>query len=131
MTDSEFEAVVYVRYLDHVLFKEVDPSAYAEPFAREAVGWLDYEDTDCIRLVWERLAVPDPHGETRQKATGLVILKSAILEIRRLGEKNYLHSKEHNIYHECKGKNEDWRDPSNAENTPAATPVRQTACWMG
>lgn len=75
--------VVYVRYLDHVLFKDVDPSTYAKPFVRETLGWLDYEDDESIRLVWECFAEPDPHREARQRATGLVILKSGILEMRK------------------------------------------------
>ena len=74
-------AVFYVRYLDYVLFKDVDSSAYAKPFAREAVGWLDYEDGDCVRLVWERFAEPAPGGEAKQRATELVILKSTVLLI--------------------------------------------------
>lgn len=77
--------IVYVRYLDHVLFKDMDPNAYAEPFAREAIGWLDHENNESIRLVWERFAEPNPQGDSEQKATGLVILKSAILELRRVG----------------------------------------------
>ena len=76
-------SIVYVRYLDHVLFKDMDPNAYAKSFTREAIGWLDYEDGDCIRLVWERFAEPNPRGGARQRATGLVILKRAILEMQR------------------------------------------------
>jgi hypothetical protein len=76
-------SVVYVRYLDHVLFRDADPQLY-KPFIREAIGWLDYEDDSCIRLVWERYAEPRLDEEARMKATGLTILKSAILELRRL-----------------------------------------------
>ena len=75
--------LVYVRYLDHVLFKDVDPNLY-KPFIRETIGWLDYEDKECLRIVWERFAIPDPPNESKPRATGLVILKKAILEIRRL-----------------------------------------------
>jgi hypothetical protein len=32
--------------------------------------------------VWERFAMPDPPNESKPKATGLVILKKAILEMR-------------------------------------------------
>ena len=79
----ELGAAVYVRYRDHVLFKDADPGAY-RPFVREAVGWLDHEDSDCIRLVWERFAEPTPNGEAKQRASGLVIMKSSILELRRV-----------------------------------------------
>lgn len=76
-------SVVYVRYLDHVLFRDADPSLY-KPFIREALGWLDYEDDHCIRLVWERYAEPAIREESKPRATGLIILKSAILEMRKL-----------------------------------------------
>ena len=33
-------SLVYIRYRDHVLFKDVDPSLY-RPFIRETIGWLD------------------------------------------------------------------------------------------
>jgi hypothetical protein len=75
--------LVYLRYLDHVLFRDMDPET-AKPFTRECVGWLDYEDNKYVRLVWERFAMPDPPGESKPRATGLVILKKAVLEIRRI-----------------------------------------------
>jgi hypothetical protein len=84
--------VVYVRYLDHVLFKDAGLDAY-RPFVREAVGWLDHEDDGFIRLVWERFAEPTPSGELKQRATGLVILKSAILVMRKFDGENYLHQR--------------------------------------
>ena len=76
-------SLVYIRYRDHVLFKDVDPSLY-RPFIRETIGWLDYEDEECLRLVWERFAMPDPPNESRPRATGLVILKKAVMELRRI-----------------------------------------------
>lgn len=77
-------SIVLIRYLDHVLFKDADPCTYG-PFTREAVGWLDHEGDDCIRVIFERFAEPDPQGEARQRATGLVILKSNIIELKRVG----------------------------------------------
>jgi len=120
-------AVFYVRYLDHVLFKDVDPSAYAKPFMREAVGWLDREDDGYIRLVWERLAEPAPSGEVRQRVTGMVILKSVILEMRVLDEENYLSPKTNSIHHEYtkEEKTEDGRNPGNAGNAPAPAFLRE------
>ena len=75
--------MVCVRYRDHVLFKDVDTSLM-HPWIRETVGWLDYEDQDHIRIVWERFAMPDPPNEAKPRATGLVILKEVILEMRRV-----------------------------------------------
>jgi len=74
---------VYVRYLDHVLFRDSEPSQYV-PWTRECIGWLDYEDHDHVRIVWERFAMPDPPGESKPRATGLVILKKAIVELRKV-----------------------------------------------
>jgi hypothetical protein len=61
----------------------VDPKLY-KPWVREAVGWLDHEDADHVRLVWERFAMPDPPNESKPRATGLIILKTTILEMRPL-----------------------------------------------
>jgi len=72
-----------VRYLDHVLFRDTDPDR-ASAFTRECVGWLDYEDEEHIRIVWERFAMPDPPNESKPRATGLVILKKTIVEMRRI-----------------------------------------------
>ena len=75
---------VYVRYRDHVLFRDVDPRLY-KPFIRETIGWLDYEDGECLRIVWERFAMPHPPNESKPRATGLVILKGDIIEMRKVG----------------------------------------------
>jgi len=69
--------------MDHVLFKDIDPEL-SRPWTRETVGWLDYEDEEHVRIVWERFAMPDPPNESKPRATGLVILKLAIIEMRRL-----------------------------------------------
>ena len=75
--------LVLVRYLDHVLYRDVDPSLF-RPWIRETVGWFDFEDSDHVRIVWERFAMPDPPNQSKPRATGLVILKKAILELRSL-----------------------------------------------
>jgi len=75
--------LVCVRYSDHVLFRDTDPTA-VRFFVRECVGWLDYADSECIRVVWERFAMPDPPNESKPRATGLLILNKAILEFRKI-----------------------------------------------
>jgi len=75
--------VVVVRYYDHVLFKDAI-SNQIRPFVREAVGWLDYEDAEYIRLVWERYSEPVFGEESRLRTTGLAIRKADITQIRRL-----------------------------------------------
>ncbi len=77
---------VYVRYRDHVLFRDSDPAKH-QPWTRECVGWLDFEDPEYVRIVHERYAMPNPPFDGRHLGTGLVILKSTILElvdVRRL-----------------------------------------------
>jgi hypothetical protein len=74
---------ILVRYQDHTLFHDMTPEA-AKIFTRETIGWVDYEDEESIRIIWERFAMPDPPNESKTRATGLVILKKTILEIRKI-----------------------------------------------
>jgi hypothetical protein len=76
-------SLVYVRYRDHVLFRNADPES-ARPVVQEAWGKLDYEDPEYIRLVVARYQEPDNMEEHAAKATGLVIVKSTILEMRKV-----------------------------------------------
>lgn len=76
--------VVCARYRDHVFFSRCDPT-FMKPQIRETVGWLVYECEDYIIVSWDRevdrftLKGGDP------KASGLVLLRSDILELRTLG----------------------------------------------
>jgi (2Fe-2S) ferredoxin len=76
-------SLVYVRYQDHVLFRNVDPET-AKPIVQEAWGRLEYEDQEYVRLVVARYQEPNNDGKATRKATGLVILKTTILEMRRI-----------------------------------------------
>jgi len=73
-------AIVVVRYYDVVLFRDV--LGDVKPMVRETVGWLDYEDLEYIRLVWERYAEPIIGEESRLRTTGLAIRKVDIIELR-------------------------------------------------
>jgi hypothetical protein len=75
--------VVQVRYRDHVLFRDVDASQQ-EPRIMECLGKVDKVDKNYLRLTFETYNNPEPSGETRNRSTGLVILKSTILELRKL-----------------------------------------------
>ncbi|MEM2370763.1 MAG: hypothetical protein QXH51_07665 [Candidatus Bathyarchaeia archaeon] len=75
------DPLVYVRYLDHVLFRNSKPSDY-RPCIRETVGWLDYEDDLAIRILWERSVTRLPNQIDDEAFSGLVILKKNILEVR-------------------------------------------------
>lgn len=76
--------LVYIRYLDHVLFNRSDPLAL-KPETRETVGWLLYECDDYVIVCWDCDAGPPSLKNHDPKATGLVILRPLVLELRRLG----------------------------------------------
>ena len=46
--------IVIVRYYDHVLYHDTADLASMKPVVRETLGWLETQDTDFVRLVWER-----------------------------------------------------------------------------
>jgi len=72
---------IYVRYKDHILFKDVKAEDCL-PWIRETRGWLDYEDDKCIRIIWERSCQPHLNVEATLRQTGIVILKATILEVK-------------------------------------------------
>jgi hypothetical protein len=76
-------SLVYVRYQDHVLFRNVDPES-AKPIVQEAWGQLQYEDPEYVRLIVAHYQESNNDGKQARKATGLVIVKSTILEMRRI-----------------------------------------------
>jgi hypothetical protein len=75
--------VVIIRYRDHVRFEAADANFY-KPWILEAVGWLDHEDDESIRLVQERYPEPMPSGNSRLRSTGVSIVKSTIVELRQV-----------------------------------------------
>ena len=82
MTETN-ETLVYVRYLDHVLFSRCPPLVM-KPQIREAVGWLNYECEEYIILSWDRDAEPPTLKGGDPKASGVVLIKSDISEFKRL-----------------------------------------------
>ena len=76
--------IVYVRYYDAVLFKDALVTHLFRPTVRETIGWLDYEDAEYIRLVWEQYAELTINEESRIRTTGLAIRKSDIIEMRKV-----------------------------------------------
>jgi len=81
--ESTHRPLVYVRYRDHVLFRHSDPKLYS-PVVREAVGWLMKEDNQAVWILWERNVEPLPHERIRPEESGLILLKTDIIELRRL-----------------------------------------------
>jgi hypothetical protein len=80
---AEPESMVYVRYRDHVLYHRGDPMLM-KPQIRECVGWLIYDCQDYIIICWDRDAEPPTLRGGDSKASGLVILKSDVLEYKKV-----------------------------------------------
>ena len=71
--------LVYIRYLDHVLFKNT-PKILENATERETIGWLAHENDQLICLENDRTIDELPYSNG--SGSGLVLLKSCILEIR-------------------------------------------------
>ena len=76
--NSHSKRLVVIRYRDHVLFLNSDPSLYDSLNVREVVGWIDVETKDFIRLTLDRSIKSLPHERLER---GLVISKPDIVEI--------------------------------------------------
>jgi hypothetical protein len=80
---SVFENVVYIRYVDHVMFSRVEP-LFMSPQTREAIGWLVYECEQYITIKYDQDAGPPTLKGGDPKASGLLLLRSDILEMKKL-----------------------------------------------
>ena len=74
---------VYIRYLDHVLFKYSKPLWHG-PVEREAVGWLIKQNEKAVWIVTDRSTTALEHQVIDD--SGLIILTSDILEMKRLDQ---------------------------------------------
>jgi hypothetical protein len=72
---------VYVRYKDHVLFKNVQQPV-TDAVERETIGWVSKQTDELIIIEHDR-TLPDPRI-TSGRGSGVIILKSCIEEIREL-----------------------------------------------
>ena len=78
-------SVVYIRYKDHVLYRNT-PEALENATERETTGWLTQENKELVCIQHDRTIESLQYaGGT---ATGLVLLKSCIIEIRALPLQN-------------------------------------------
>jgi hypothetical protein len=78
---SPLGSAVYVRYKDHVLFRNV-VNPIEEAVERETIGWLTKQN-DEIMLIEHDRTIQNEHIPSSQ-GSGLIILKSCILEICEL-----------------------------------------------
>jgi hypothetical protein len=80
-------SVVYIRYKDHVLFRNT-PKPITGAAERETLGWLTQETDELICIQHDR-TIENSHSLSGT-ASGLILLKSCILEIRMLPLQNFL-----------------------------------------
>jgi len=80
----EIGFLFHVRYLDHVHFKNVD-SGLCKPVMREVVGWLVKENDEAMWIVCERSVEKVSSQKVQACESGMVILKSDLLEIKKIG----------------------------------------------
>jgi hypothetical protein len=74
-------SLTYLRYLDHVLFRNCDPSEI-KPAIRETVGWVIFESPEAMWICSDKPFETLPNE--KNLGTGFIILKSVILEQHRL-----------------------------------------------
>ncbi|MGD6806553.1 MAG: hypothetical protein ACQCN4_06305 [Candidatus Bathyarchaeia archaeon] len=78
---NPLQQLIFVRYLDHVLYNR-NFAVAMKPQTREAVGWLVYDCELYLILSWDRDAGPPTLHGGDPKASGLVLLKSDILDLQ-------------------------------------------------
>jgi len=76
--------LVHATYRDHVHFHRTSPLAMS-PQVRECVGWLVNDSAEYVVVCWDRDASPPTLTGGDPKASGLVILRKDILELRKVG----------------------------------------------
>ncbi len=115
MTSPAFSlgSPVYVRYKDHVLFKNIS-QPIAKAVERETIGWLTKQTYEII-LVENDRTTPDKRLPCGQ-GSGVIILKSCILEIRLLPLQKS--SEWHLNSQETKGKGEYALQPKKRKTQP-------------
>ncbi len=83
MTAPELRGMVFVKYIDHVVYNRA-VALDVQPQIREAVGWLIYECDQYVTIKYDRDADAPTLKGGDAKASGLCLLKSSILEMKKL-----------------------------------------------
>ena len=79
--NNHSKQLVYVRYRDHVLFKNANPKLYFDVIEREAIGWLIHETDEFLCILNDRSVQPIPNEVYE---SGFSILKLNIIETREI-----------------------------------------------
>lgn len=82
---AKLGSIVFIRYQDHVLYHRGDPLSL-KPQVRECIGWLVHDCSDYIIVSWDRDASPPTLKAGDSKASGLVVMRSDILEMKRIAQ---------------------------------------------
>nr|MDO8082857.1 hypothetical protein [Candidatus Freyarchaeota archaeon] len=83
LDNAKLGDIVYVRYLDHLLLKNMEQNNYP-PVITEMLGWLVEDQADYIRVEFERFSQIGNGVNVTQKMSSLTIIKSTILELRKI-----------------------------------------------
>ena len=75
---------VHVLYMDHILYRNSNPILYRKPDFRETVGWIIRENKEAIWILWDKPVKPSAYQRLSLEYSGLVILKGAILKMKKL-----------------------------------------------
>jgi len=86
---SVFKNIVVVRYLDHVQYSRA-PALMMAPQTRETIGWLIYECEQYLTVAYDRDVEPPTLKGGDPKASGLVLLKSDIVNLQKLNNTTVL-----------------------------------------
>jgi hypothetical protein len=78
--------IIIIRYFDHVLFRDVESYDLMKPIVRETIGWLESEEEEFIRVIWERFAEPST-DQSKVRSTGLALRKTDIIQITSVQQK--------------------------------------------
>jgi len=81
--ETKLKELAFVRYVDHVLYHRTSALSM-QPQVRETVGWLLYECEQYVTITWDQDADPPTLKGGDPKASGMVLLKSDILVLKKL-----------------------------------------------
>ena len=74
--------LVYVKFKDHVIFKDHLNAMRVKPIVRETIGWLVSNNDNWITLLW--LREPERGSRQLRRETGICILKSDIITMKEV-----------------------------------------------
>ncbi len=75
---------ILIKYRDHTFFKDNSDASQQAPRVLSAIGRLDFQNDEYVKLIWEEYSEPNSSGPPRVHSTGLSILKTTIVELRVL-----------------------------------------------